>query len=62
VPLSPCTERAGKDAFLYGRVSIVVVAAAPLIPVFNRRRLDVVSKGGGNYEFHPVCFALFDQM
>jgi len=44
------------------RVSIVVVAAAPLVPVFNRRRLDVVSKGGGNYEFHPVCFALFDQM
>jgi peptide/nickel transport system substrate-binding protein len=52
----------GTAGALWARIDRQVVRKAPWVPLFNLRRFNLVSQRVGNFQFHPVWFALFDQM
>jgi peptide/nickel transport system substrate-binding protein len=49
-------------AALWSRLDRDVMHQAPWLPYGNRREVDFVSRGVGNYEYNPQWGALLDQM
>jgi YVTN family beta-propeller protein len=47
---------------LWQRVEQEILAKAPVVPTYNGRSVDFVSRRIGNYQFHPQFFALLDQL
>jgi peptide/nickel transport system substrate-binding protein len=47
---------------LWQRIEREILAQAPLVPTYNRRNVDFVSKRVGNYQYNPQWGALLDQL
>jgi peptide/nickel transport system substrate-binding protein len=47
---------------LWQRIERDILAQAPLVPVYNERNVDFVSKRVGNYQYHPQWGVLLDQL
>jgi peptide/nickel transport system substrate-binding protein len=47
---------------LWQQVEQSLLAQAPVVPAYNRRNVDVVSKRVGNYQFNPQWGVLLDQL
>jgi peptide/nickel transport system substrate-binding protein len=47
---------------LWQGVEMALLAQAPLVPVYNGRAVDFVSKRVGNYQYHPQLGGLLDQL
>jgi peptide/nickel transport system substrate-binding protein len=47
---------------LWQRIEREILAQAPLVPMYNRRNVDFVSKRVGNYQYNPQWGVLLDQL
>jgi peptide/nickel transport system substrate-binding protein len=46
----------------WASVDQALVDAAPWLPLFNPRSIELVSRRVGDYRFNPVSGTLFDQL
>ena len=46
---------------LWQQVEQAILAQAPVVPTYNRRNVDFVSKRVGNYQYNPQWGLLLDQ-
>jgi peptide/nickel transport system substrate-binding protein len=46
---------------LWQQVEQSILAHAPVVPAYNRRNVDFVSKRVGNYQYNPQWGLLLDQ-
>jgi peptide/nickel transport system substrate-binding protein len=47
---------------LWQAIERKILAEAPVVPTYNPRNIDFVSKRVGNYQYHPQWGVLFDQL
>ena len=47
---------------LWQRIEREILALAPIVPMYNRQDVDLLSKRVGNYQFHPQWGTLIDQL
>jgi YVTN family beta-propeller protein len=47
---------------LWQRIEREILAQAPVVPTYNARIVDFVSKRVGNYQLHPQWYVLLDQL
>jgi len=47
---------------LWQKIEREILAQAPMVPTFNPRIVDFVSKRVGNYKYHPQWGVLLDQL
>ncbi|MGZ8741051.1 MAG: ABC transporter substrate-binding protein, partial [Gaiellaceae bacterium] len=44
------------------RAERLILAQAPIVPMYNKQNVDLLSKRVGNYQYHPQWGALVDQL
>jgi YVTN family beta-propeller protein len=47
---------------VWQKIEREILAQAPVVPAFNPRNIDLLSKRVGNYQFNPMWQALLDQL
>ncbi|SEK61278.1 ABC transporter substrate-binding protein [Nonomuraea pusilla] len=55
------TDQAGADR-QWGEIDRELMKRGPIVPLFNPKQIDFVSRNVGNYQFHAQFHALLDQL